>query len=79
MARYKHIDASPRFLAVSLEQQLAPGTFEHALNHLLDHDIDVSNFDARFRNDSTGASAYPPSDVTQGRAVRLFPRACPKP
>jgi transposase len=61
MARYKHIDLSPRFLAVSLEQQLAPGTFEHALNHLLDHDIDVSHFDARFRNDSTGASAYPPA------------------
>jgi transposase len=61
MARYKHIDTSPRFLAVSLEQQLAPGTFEHALNHLLDHDIDLSHFDARFRNDSTGASAYPPA------------------
>jgi len=60
MARYKHIDTSPRFLAVDLEAQLLPGTFEHALNHLLDHEIDLSAFDARFNNDEVGASAYPP-------------------
>ncbi len=61
MARYKQIDTSPRFLAVDLERQLLPGTFEHALNHLLDHAIDLSCFDARFRNDETGASAYRPA------------------
>ena len=61
MARYKHIDTSPRFLPVDLARQLLPGTFEHALNHLLDHVIDVSHFDARFRNDETGATAYPPA------------------
>jgi transposase len=61
MARYKHIDTSPRFLPVDLARQLLPGTFEHALNHLLDHEIDLSHFDARFRNDETGASAYPPA------------------
>ena len=61
MARYKYIDTNPRFLAVDLARQLLPGTFEHALNHLLDHAIDLSRFDARFRNDETGAPAYPPS------------------
>jgi transposase len=61
MARYKHIDTNPRFLPVDLAQQLLPGTFEHALNHLLDHAIDLSSFDARFRNDATGATAYPPA------------------
>lgn len=61
MARYKYIDTNPRFLAVDLARQLLPGTFEHALNHLLDHAIDLSHFDARFRNDATGASAYPPA------------------
>jgi transposase len=61
MARYKHIDTSPKFLAVDLSRQLLPGTFEHALNHLLDHEIDLSGFDARFVNDATGASAYPPA------------------
>ena len=34
MARYTYIDTNPRFLAVDLAQQLRPGTFEHALNHL---------------------------------------------
>jgi transposase len=61
MARYKPIDTSPRFLAVDLQRQLLPGTFEHALNHLLDHELDLSGFDARFNNDATGAAAYPPA------------------
>lgn len=61
MARYKHIDISPRFLAVDLQRQLLPGTFEHALNHLLDHELDLTGFDSRFNNDVTGATAYPPA------------------
>jgi transposase len=61
MAHYKHIDTSPRFLAVDLQRQLLPGTFEHALNHLLDHEIDLSGFDKRFKNDLVGAAAYPPA------------------
>ena len=61
MARYKTIDTSPRFLPVDLSRQLLPGTFEHALNHLLDHELDLSGFDTRFSNDATGASAYPPA------------------
>lgn len=61
MARYKPIDTSPRFIAVDLASQLLPGTFEHALNHLLDHEIDLSGLDARYANDATGAPAYPPA------------------
>ena len=40
VARYKHIDTSPRFLAVDLEKQLLPGSLAHAVNHLLDHDVE---------------------------------------
>ena len=61
MARYKYIDTQPKLIPVDLSRQLLPGTFEHALNHLLDHEIDLSHFDARFRNDATGAPAYPPA------------------
>ena len=61
MARYKYIDTNPQFVAVDLARQLLPGTFEHALNHLLDHEVDLAHFDARFRNDTTGAPAYPPA------------------
>jgi hypothetical protein len=61
MARYKPIDTSPRFLAVDLERQLLPGSFEHALNHLIDHELDLTGFDSRYKNDLTGAPAYPPA------------------
>jgi transposase len=61
MARYKQIDTSPRFIAVDLDRQLHPGTFEHALNYLVAPRLDVSRFDARYKNDVTGASAYPPA------------------
>jgi len=61
MPRYKYIDTQPKLLPVDLARQLLPGTFEHAVNHLLDHAIDLSSFDARFRNDETGARAYPPA------------------
>ena len=61
MARYKMIDTSPRFLALDLRQQLVAGTFEHALDWLVDHELDLTNFDQRYRNDTTGAPAYPPA------------------
>lgn len=88
MARYKQIDTSPRFLAVDLEAQLLPGTFEHALNHLLDHEIDLSAFDARLHNDDTAASAFPPAmllkvvllaysrGVISSRGIERLCRAC---
>ncbi len=58
MARYKAIDTSPRFLAVDLEKQLLPGSFEHAVHYLLEHEFDLSLFDTRYRNDQSGACAY---------------------
>jgi transposase len=61
MPRYKRITTEPKLLPVDLARQLLPGTFEHALNYLLDHAVDLSNFDARFHNDATGAPAYPPA------------------
>jgi hypothetical protein len=40
---------------------LLRGTFEPALNHLFEHEIDLSGLDARYRNDESGAPAYPPA------------------
>ncbi len=53
MARYKHIDTSPRFLALDLQRQFLPGTFEHALNHLLDHVMTWGRSPIPFREHST--------------------------
>ena len=60
MARYKEVDRNPRFLAVVLEEQIVPGTFECALDYLVDHELDLSALDARYANDETGATAYDP-------------------
>lgn len=61
MARYKELDAGPRLVALDFSKQFLPGTFEHALDYLLDHELDLSCFDARYCNDETGAPAYPPA------------------
>ena len=55
MACYTSLDTNPQFPSVDVARQLLPGTFEHALNHLLDHEVDLAYFDARFKNDATGA------------------------
>ena len=60
MARYKIIDRSPRFLPVVLEAQLMSGSFEYALDYLIDQQLDLSRLDRRYRNDATGCSAYDP-------------------
>jgi transposase len=61
MARYKQIDTGLKLLPVDLSRQLLPGTFEHALSHLIDHELDLRALDERFKNDESGAPAYAPS------------------
>ncbi|MBX3697707.1 MAG: IS1182 family transposase [Dokdonella sp.] len=62
MARYRHYDPEQtKMIAVSYGRQLLPGTFEHALNYLIDNEIDLGRFAARFKNDDTGAPAYDPA------------------
>jgi transposase len=60
MPRFKVVDYSPRFLPVDLSRQLLPGTFEFALHQLLEHELDLSEIEARYCNDEVGASAYEP-------------------
>jgi transposase len=62
MARYKPYDYGQRvMLAVSLEQQLVPGTFEYALHSLIEQRLDLCAFDAWYKNDEMGAPAYDPA------------------
>jgi hypothetical protein len=60
MARYKAQECNSLLLPVILSEQIVPGSFAFALNHLVDHELDLSELDARFRNDEVGASAYDP-------------------
>ena len=60
MPRYKPVDRSPRLLPVVLSEQIQSGTFEFALDHLVDHELNLDALDVRFNNDEVGASAYDP-------------------
>jgi transposase len=63
MARYKHSDAEygqGQFLTVNLQEQLLPGTYEYMLDDIIEHIIDTSVFDLKYKNDETGASAINP-------------------
>jgi transposase len=61
MARYKPYSyGQGQFIPVFFSEQILPGTFEFALNQLIDERLDLSLFDARFHNDETGAPAYDP-------------------
>ncbi|GGX09677.1 IS1182 family transposase [Undibacterium macrobrachii] len=61
MARFKVIDRQPRFIPIDLQAQLTPGSFEFALDYLIDQEIDCAAIVARYRNDETGAPAYDPT------------------
>ncbi|HEY5731680.1 MAG TPA: IS1182 family transposase [Anaerolineales bacterium] len=61
MAKYKPSNEDQMvMLPISLQDQLVPGTLEHTLNRLVDENIDLSVFDARYNNDETGAAAIHP-------------------
>jgi len=61
MGRHRYVDYSSRFLAVDLSEQILPGSFEHALQFLIDQQLSLSKFEAQFKNDKLGAPAYPPA------------------
>jgi len=62
MARYKQYDyRQGKFIPISFDKQILPGTFEYTLNYLIDNELDLSVFDSRYCNDATGASAYDPA------------------
>jgi transposase len=60
MPRFKPVDHGLQFLAVDLSLQLHPGSFEYALHHLIEHEIDLSEIEARYANEEVGAWAYDP-------------------
>ena len=60
MPRFKPAEYGRQFLAVDLSQQLHPGSFEYALHHLIEHEIDLKDIEARYKNEYEGAWAYDP-------------------
>ncbi len=62
MARYKDVNYhQDKFIPVTFSKQILPGTFEYTLSYVIDHELDLSVFDERYRNDETGAPAFDPA------------------
>ncbi|MFH2204405.1 MAG: transposase [Elusimicrobiota bacterium] len=61
MARYKPTNyAQGQFISIAFEHQILPGTFEHALNYIVDNKLKFERLDAARKNDDGGAPAYDP-------------------
>jgi transposase len=62
MARYKDYSYDQgKFIPISFDKQIIPGTFEYTLSYLIDNELDLSVFEGRYRNDELGAPAYDPA------------------
>jgi transposase/23S rRNA maturation mini-RNase III len=63
------------FIAISQEDQIQPGTFEHAIQHLIDNKLDLSIFNNRYNNACGGAPAYDPA-VLLKIVLLAYSRGC---
>jgi transposase len=61
MPRFKPVHQGLKLLPVDFDKQILPGSFEHALCYLIDHELDLTAFHARYKNDHEGASAFDPA------------------
>jgi transposase len=61
MARYKAYDLNQaKMIPISYSDQVVEGSFEHALNEIVEEHLDLSAFQQRYANDATGRLAYDP-------------------
>ena len=63
MPRYKPYDYNQgQFIPIQFEKQIQPGSFENALDFIVDHKLNISTFEKRIKNDEAGAPAYDPNE-----------------
>ncbi|MGH3054816.1 MAG: transposase, partial [Gaiellaceae bacterium] len=61
MARYKPYNLKQdKMIPLSYADQIVPGSFEHALNEIVEEHLNLAVFAGRYRNDETGRLAYDP-------------------
>ena len=73
MPRFKPYDTSQNLLLpINLAEQLVPGTFEHTLNYLVNHEIDTSIFHEHYHNEQTDRLGS--SHAVEGGSIRIPPR-----
>ncbi len=50
-----------KMVVINYSDQLQAGTFEFAINHIIDHKLDLTVFHPRYQNDDGGRPAYDPA------------------
>ena len=61
MAKYKPYNLNQaKMIPLVYADQIVEGSFEHALNEIVEEHLDLSGFDAKHTNDETGRPAYDP-------------------
>lgn len=62
MPKFKHYEYNQSAMVViNYEEQLQPGTFEHAIHYLIDNKLDLSVYYPNYKNDDGGRPAYDPA------------------
>jgi len=62
MPRFKHYNYDQdTMVVINYQEQLQPGTFEHAVHYLIEHKLDLTVFHPKYRNEDTGRLAYDPA------------------
>jgi len=61
MARYKPYNLKQdKLIPLSYADQIVPGSFEYALNEIVEEHLDLTVFEGRYGNEDTGRLAYDP-------------------
>lgn len=61
MANHRHYDYKQSVIGpIFLEDQLSPSTLEYAIHYIVEERLDMSIFDARYKNDTTGRKSINP-------------------
>lgn len=62
MARYKNYSYEQTIMIpIRYDRQILSGSFEEAINQMVDNHIDLTIFESRYKNDVTGATAFDPA------------------
>lgn len=83
MPKFKRYDYSQNaMIVINYADQLQPGTFEHAIHHIIDSKLDLSIYYPAYQNDDGGRPAYDPAillkiilfayskDITSSREIQ---------
>src|SRR5690606_37262015 len=77
MANYKPYNYNQSSMVIiNFEDQIQPGTFEHAIHFLISERLDLSIFEPKYKNDTGGRPAFDPAILLKSFCSHI-PKASP--